>query len=293
MKIKFLNAIFLLAATLIRTPLAAQDKGPVLTDDEKAIVAQLKGVRALPDDKRAGVTKSLALQIRKLPTDPVKLSLANSLANLSTEGDFGHDTLQEVASTLAQSLQEREADNPKPHYYEELAQLIRYEHVQVSFESPALKEATAKLEAHDREREHANFTLKDLHGKEWTLQDLHGHVVLVNFWATWCPPCRKEMPDLDALYRKYQDSGLVVLAISDEKAETVNTYLAAHPVSYPVLLDEDRKTNTAFFVDGIPKTFIYDRAGKLAAQSIDMRTMGQFRAMLRSAGLEGESIHNP
>jgi len=111
-------------------------------------------------------------------------------------------------------------------------------------------------------------------------------VVLVNFWATWCPPCRKEMPDLQALYDKYKDQGFVVLSISDEEAAKVAPFIAEKKINYPVMLDPGRKVNDAFAVEGIPKSFVYDREGKLVAQSIDMRTRGQFEQMLAAAGLQ-------
>ncbi len=257
---------------------------PALTAQEKHIVDQLKGLRGVPDDKRGDVTKQIAQEIRKLPPDGAKVSLATGLAGLSTEGDFGHDTLQEVAVTLADALKEQPSQPPAA--YSELAQLIRYEQVQVSFDNAQLKAAMSTLEANDRGRQQAGFTLTDLQGKTWTLKDLHDHIVLVNFWATWCPPCRKEMPDLDALYQRYKDQGLVILAICDEDAAKVNAYLASHAVSYPILLDPGRKVNEQFHVDGIPKSFVYDRQGKLVAQSIDMRTRGQFLELLKQAGLD-------
>jgi peroxiredoxin len=159
--------------------------------------------------------------------------------------------------------------------------------VKASLDNPKFAAAMSKLEAEDRQREHADFTLTDLQGKAWTLQSLKGKVVLVNFWATWCPPCRKEMPDLDALYRNLKDRGLIVLAISDEDAAKVRPYIQEHNVSYPILLDPGRKVNEAFQVEGIPKSFVYDRNGKLAAQAIDMRTKQQFLEMLERAGLSG------
>ena len=84
----------------------------------------------------------------------------------------------------------------------------------------------AKLEADDQHRNEANFTLTDLKGKAWTLKDLRGKVVLVNFWATWCPPCRKEMPDLETLNQRFGSQGLVILGISDEDAATVSPFIA-------------------------------------------------------------------
>ena|ERR1035438_8099949 len=109
---------------------------------------------------------------------------------------------------------------------------------------------------------------------------------MVNFWATWCPPCRKEMPDLEALSQSFRDRGLVVLAVSDEPANTVKPFIGSKGYTFPVLLDADRKVNTAFHVEGIPKTFIFGRDSKLAAQSIDMRTKEQFLALLEQAGLK-------
>jgi peroxiredoxin len=131
-----------------------------------------------------------------------------------------------------------------------------------------------------------DFTLADLRGKSWTLSELRGKVVVVNFWATWCPPCRKEMPDLEALYNRFKGEGFVVLAVSDEDAAKVRPFIAERQVTYPILLDPGRKVNDLFQVEGIPKTFVYDRDGKLVAQSIDMRTRKQFLGMLAEAGLK-------
>ena len=238
---------------------------------------------------RARTTKQLGIQIRQLPVTPTKLILANDLANLSTEGDFGHDTLQEVATTLAGALRERpvQQDNGQPAApYVELAELVRYEHVQASSHDPQFAAAMSKLEADDATRQHVDFTLTDLQGKIWNLKELRGQVVLVNFWATWCPPCRKEIPDLETLYNRFKGQGLVVLAISDEDLDKVKPFIAERNVTYPVLLDPGRKVNELFQVVGIPKTFIYDRSGKLAAESIDMRTQRQFLQMLAQAGLQ-------
>ncbi|MGA2592715.1 MAG: TlpA disulfide reductase family protein [Bryobacteraceae bacterium] len=170
--------------------------------------------------------------------------------------------------------------------YLTLAQLVRYEHIQVSLDDPQFSAAMSKLEADDTQRQSADFTLTDLKGKNWTLKDLRGQVVLVNFWATWCPPCRKEMPDLDALYRRFGTQGLVILAISDEERSKVEPFIAEHKFSYPILLDPGGKVNEMFRVEGIPKSFVYDRDGKLVAQAIDMRTQKQFLELLAQAGLK-------
>jgi peroxiredoxin len=269
-------------------PLCSQQK-TVWSAQEQPIADQIKGLRKLDDTARARTTKELALQIRQLPVVPNKSKLAGSLAILSTEGDFGRDTLQEVTTTLASALREQPpAGKPgQPNdLYMWLASLVRYEHMQAQSDSPQFSEALSRLEAADAARQQADFRLSDLQGNPWHLRDLKGKVVLVNFWATWCPPCRKEMPDLQALYDKYKDQGFVVVSISDEEAAKVQPFIAERKITYPVLLDPGRKINDLFQVEGIPKSFVYDREGKLVAQSIDMRTRNQFQGMLAQAGLQ-------
>src|ERR1039458_8741345 len=129
------------ALTFVLQFAAAQKKEIVWSAEEKPLADQIHGLRALPDDVRAGTTKDLALKIRKLPPTENKLRLAVNLAGLSTEGDFGHNTLQEVATTLAATLRERpvpwqesndsdaggKAGVRDPAYpYLELATLVRY-----------------------------------------------------------------------------------------------------------------------------------------------------------------------
>jgi peroxiredoxin len=278
-------------AVLLLSPdvdLHAQEK-IIWSSQEKPISEQIRGLRAVPDDVRGQATKKLALQIRPLPVTPNKLRLAYNLAMLSTEGDFGHDMLQEVATTLAAALHEQPLPPEKgqpARPYVELAELVRYEHVQATLDDPQFAVAVSKLETDNARRNLADFKLADLDGKPWTLKEQHGKVVLLNFWATWCPPCRKEMPDLEKLYQQFKDQGLVVLAISDEDASKVLPFIAQQKVTYPILLDPGRKVNELFQIQGIPKTFVYDRNGKLVAQSIDMRTRRQFLELLAQAGLK-------
>jgi peroxiredoxin len=267
----------------------AQNQQIVWSDQEKPIVEQLRRLRDLPDDERAKTTRQLAIQIRQLPGAAKKELLAEQLAMLTTEGDPGQGTLQEVATTLAQALREQPvASNQRQPAmpYVMLAQLVRYEHAQASLDNPQFAEAMTKLEADEQRRQNADFALMDLKGRNWTLKDQRGKVVLVNFWATWCPPCRKEMPDLEALHKRFLQRGLVILAITDEPASKVNPLIADHKFSYPILLDPGRKVNELFQVEGIPKSFVYDRDGKLVATAIDMRTQKQFLEMLAQAGLE-------
>ena len=162
---------------------------------------------------------------------------------------------------------------------------MHYEGVDLKMNDPRFQKAIAELEAKDRVRQQSDFSLKDLKGKSWTLSQLRGQIVLVNFWATWCPPCRKEMPDLETLYKRFSGEGLVILAISDEDDAKVRPFIAEQKYTYPILLDPGRLINTRYLIEGIPETLLYDHSGKLVAQSSDMRTMEQFQDMLTHAGL--------
>lgn len=273
-----LIAAFLLAAL----PALHSQNRPVLSASEQAISDRMRQLRSLPDDQWTKTVATLAKDIQQLPASPGKVVLISGLGNLVTEGDAGHDTLQVVASSMAEVLR----DSPSSPISSTLAQLVRYEHVDVSVDNPAYRAAMAKLEAEDQRRSSPEFTLSDLTGVNWSLKDLRGKVVLVNFWATWCPPCRREMPDMDALYQRFGPRGLVVLAISDEDAGKVTPFISEHKYTYPILLDPGRKVHQLFGVEGIPKSFLYGRDGKLVTQAIDRRTERQFLEMLKLAGLD-------
>jgi len=276
--------ILFLSVVLIAFAASAQTKAPVWSDQEKPVAEQIGKLRSLPDDVRAITTRDLALKIRALPSAPNKLRLAMGLSSRATEGDFGHDTLQEVTTTLEAAIKEQPPTGQVP--YLELASLVRYEHMSASLDSPQFTAAMKSLENEDLERNSVNFTLPELNGKSWTLKDLKGKVVMLNFWATWCPPCRKEMPDLEALYRRFESQGFVILGISDDEPDKVRAFVQNQGTTYPVLLDPGSRVNHLLKINGIPKTFVYDRDGKIVAQSIDMRTQKQFLEMLAEAGLK-------
>lgn len=107
-----------------------------------------------------------------------------------------------------------------------------------------------------------NFSLPSLAGETFTLADLKGKVVLVNFWATWCPPCRAEMPAIDAAYRANKDAGFVVLAVDQmENPDIVNLFRAKYNLSFPLLLDSDGAINRQYLVSALPTSFFVDRKG--------------------------------
>ncbi len=111
-----------------------------------------------------------------------------------------------------------------------------------------------------------DFTLKDVKGRSYTLSELRGKVVLVNFWATWCPPCRAEMPSMEKLNAMLPSDDFVLLAINAEEdaLDIVKEYLQESPHSFPVLLDGETAVQKQFGVYAFPETFIIRRDGIIA-----------------------------
>lgn len=112
-----------------------------------------------------------------------------------------------------------------------------------------------------------SFVLKDLDGRTVTLSSLRGKVVLLNFWATWCKPCKDEMPLFEELYRTYGDRGFEVVAVSiNNSQKSVDKFLEKSPVSFTVLMDSDSKAFKLYRVYSIPTTFLIDRSGLIVAK---------------------------
>jgi len=257
---------------------------------ESTITNQIKTLRGLSPAERTQLTIKLASEIQALPAGVPRLHLADALAHLVTEGDQGMDALQAVADALTQSLADtpvpaKAKDDQPPMPYKDLANLVRYEHVTTNLTDPLYLKASDILAANDADIEKADFTLKDLHGKKVTFSDLRGKIVMVNFWATWCAPCRAEMPELDAIYTHFQAQGLVVLSITDEDPFKANSFVAPNKYHPPVLIDADNNVHKLFHVEGIPRTFVFNRDGKLVAEAIDQRTQRQFLKMLSETDL--------
>ncbi|HET7863880.1 MAG TPA: TlpA disulfide reductase family protein [Burkholderiaceae bacterium] len=107
-----------------------------------------------------------------------------------------------------------------------------------------------------------DFTLRTLDGRNVRLQEQRGRVVLVNFWATWCGPCRVEMPHLNRLHEKYRAAGLVLLGVNvDEDPRTAAGVAAKLGVQFPVLLDTDKAVSRLYDLNSMPSTVLIDRDG--------------------------------
>ena len=109
-----------------------------------------------------------------------------------------------------------------------------------------------------------DFTLRTMDGPNLRLQEQRGRVVLVNFWATWCGPCRQEMPHLNRLYEKYRASGFVMLGVNvDDDSRNAAEVAAKLGLKFPVLLDTDKRVSKLYALETMPSTVLIDRDGRI------------------------------
>ena len=120
------------------------------------------------------------------------------------------------------------------------------------------------------------FSLQTLTGETLSLSGLQGKVVFLNFWATWCGPCVIEMPSMEAIYKRYREKGLEILAVNfGESQAEVQAFMNNHGLSFPALLDEDGRTGGSYGIQAIPTSFLIDRDGNVVSRlvgSIDWDT---------------------
>ena len=118
-----------------------------------------------------------------------------------------------------------------------------------------------------------DFTLPDLQGNQVQLSALHGKVVFINIWATWCPPCVEEMPTIQQLYEQLHGHGLEVLAISVDAlgAQVVGPFMQKHRLTFPALLDPASRVPRLYHTSGVPESFIVDKRGRLVEKVIGLR----------------------
>ncbi len=115
-----------------------------------------------------------------------------------------------------------------------------------------------------------DLRLKEFKGKERMLSNYKFSVLIVNFWATWCEPCKEEIPYLNSLYNKYKDKGVLIIGITEDDEESVDKFAKSVPINYPIMLDDGNATE-AFGVIGYPMTYIYNKERKLFTQAFGIQ----------------------
>lgn len=129
-----------------------------------------------------------------------------------------------------------------------------------------------------------SFDLPRLGGGTDAVARHRGSVVLMNFWATWCPPCKEEMPALEQLARQERGRGLVVLGIDQgESADAARAFVRAHGITFPILLDADQKYASSYVSIGLPTSVIVGRDGHVVRGIDGAQTLAQFRTALAPA----------
>jgi len=130
-----------------------------------------------------------------------------------------------------------------------------------------------------------DFELKTLDGERVRLSSFRGHPVLLNFWASWCGPCRRELPGLVKIYSQYKDKGLVVLGVNDEGKGTARKFADVASLTFPTVDDSDQKAYRQYRVRSIPSVFIINTDGKVVRFFSGARDEEGLRAALKSVGL--------
>ncbi|MGH4121112.1 TlpA family protein disulfide reductase [Clostridium sp.] len=124
-----------------------------------------------------------------------------------------------------------------------------------------------------------DFKLKDLNGKEVSLSDFKGKKVFLNFWASWCPPCKAEMPDIEKVYNETKDSDLVILAINvGESRDAAKSFIDDNKFSFKVLLDSDENTSNQYKLTGYPTSYFIDTEGNIVSTKIGYMTLEEMKA---------------
>ncbi|MBY0504606.1 MAG: TlpA family protein disulfide reductase [Bryobacteraceae bacterium] len=134
-----------------------------------------------------------------------------------------------------------------------------------------------------------DFSFLDLAGKPVRLTDFKGKILLLDFWTTWCPPCRADAPALDKLYRKYQANDLAIVGISvSEERAVVEKFLQQHPHPFPIVLTTENEMPRAYQAAVFPTYLVIDRDGKMSAVAQGYQGFGDLRRLLKKAGLDLE-----
>jgi len=128
------------------------------------------------------------------------------------------------------------------------------------------------------------FTLQDLNGKNVTLADFRGKVVILDFWATWCPPCIKEIPDFIELYEQYKDKGFAMLGISldQEGISVVKSFAQKVKINYPIMMTDGRVDKAYGGITNIPTTFVIDPAGNIQKKYVGYIEKAVFEADIKA-----------
>jgi len=236
-----------------------------------------------PDLEMAQKKRIMDEFLTSLRTDAktVHADVPDSLIWYATKGGLDEPSIRPAVELLARSI----PHSPGYLIDDHSTAMVRDYGIPLGPNDASLQVRIALLGFEQAQGGRYSFTLPSLDGKAVTLKELRGKVVLLNFWATWCGPCRGEKPILEKVYRDLKDKGFIVLAITDEDPGVVQGFAKQFKIGIPILIDRARATFDHYSIQGLPKTIILDRQGKAVAWPILISDELALRKTLASAGV--------
>jgi thiol-disulfide isomerase/thioredoxin len=131
-----------------------------------------------------------------------------------------------------------------------------------------------------RPKQLPDIQVKELSGKVVKLTSYQKKVLIINFWATWCGPCKEEIPEFNELYESYRKDNVMILGITKDSTEDVQEFLKDHTVRYPLIVEADQAED-AFSVSGYPMTYVYDAKGQLFTQAMGLKDKSFFEDAIK------------
>lgn len=127
-----------------------------------------------------------------------------------------------------------------------------------------------------------DFNLKDQYGVVHSLENYKGKVIFLNFWATWCPPCKKEMPDVESIYKEYGENkkDVVILGVNSEKENEVKKFLKDRGYTFPTVIDENSEVMRKYFIQAFPTSFVIDKEGNVYGYVMGGLTKEQIKQVI-------------
>ena len=127
-----------------------------------------------------------------------------------------------------------------------------------------------------------DFNLKDQYGVVHSLENYKGKVIFLNFWATWCPPCKKEMPDVESIYKEYGENkkDVIILGINSEKENEVKKFLKDKGYTFPTVIDENSEVMRKYFIQAFPTSFVIDKEGNIYGYVMGGLTKEQIKQVI-------------
>ena len=265
---------------------------------QSPLITKIKSAISSGPSDQSSLLPGILTEVQKMPPSGDKAEAALLLArHYGKFTRYGLDkaAVQSIATVLAETIvstpgySSSEIEVPLVSV---LAELVRYGGATTTLKSSELQAAIDTLAALEGKVETLTTAFPDSSGKLWSLKDLRGKVVLLDFWATFCAPCKKEMPDLQQLSQQFGDR-LVVLGISSfDSVPALRKFAEQHHISYPLLSDLPDGGQTLYKLldlPGIPDKFLLNPSGKVVARAFASQTRSQLLTMLTRAGLTPEA----